>query len=132
MDFAHGTDGAVPNPLAKQTCSFRGLIADGNLRGHARLARDLGDLPRFGNGVGEGLLAEDVFAFFHRRRGDDGVEMVRRADHNGVYVFLFLQQFAVIAVSSAAIVLAGGFAGSIERVHDLLGRLAARNTTRHS
>src|SRR5207247_560573 len=48
-DLPHRTDGAVPNPFAEEARGFRSLIAHGDLRCGARLARDFGHASRFIN-----------------------------------------------------------------------------------
>ena len=57
-----------------------------------------GDQPRaFLDGVGDRLLAVDVFAGAHRRDGDGHVPMVGRADHHGVDI-LTVENLAVVEV----------------------------------
>ena len=129
VHFANRSDGAVPNPLAKQAGGFRSLVADGNLGRHARFARHFGDPPRFIDRVSERFLAENVFALFHRRRGNDGVQIVCAADNNGIHVLLFFEQFAVITVGSAAVVFSGGLSRSVISVHNLLAGFAAGDAT---
>ena len=89
MHLAHRADGAVPNPFAQQARGFRSLVADGNLRGYPGLPRNLGKPPCFVDGVRQRLLAENVFALFHGRSCNRGVQIVRRAHHHGIDVFLF-------------------------------------------
>src|SRR6185369_8705982 len=48
-DLPHRTDGAIPNPFAKESRGFRGLVAHDDLRGDTRFARHFGHATRFIN-----------------------------------------------------------------------------------
>src|SRR5262249_42036701 len=65
VDFADGTNGAGPNPFAEKARVFGGLIADGDLCGHAGFTRDFRDATGLVNRMSERLLAKDVFALAH-------------------------------------------------------------------
>jgi len=78
------------------------LIADGDLRGDAGFAGDVGYAAGFVDGVRERLLAENVFVFTHGRGGDGGVEMVGSADDDSVEIFFFVEEFAVIGIGRTA------------------------------
>src|SRR5260370_4839842 len=127
-DFAHRADGTVPNPFAEQASGLGGLVANGNLSGDAGFTRDFGEAARFIDGVGQRLLAEDVFALLHRRSGDGGMKMVRGADNDGVEIVLLVEQLAEVIVGGTAAILAGALLGGVIGVHDFLTRFAAGNS----
>ena len=102
VHFADGADGAGPYPFTEEASVFGSLIANGDLRGDAGFAGDIGDAAGFVDGVREGLLAENVFVFAHGRGGNGGVEMVGGADDDGVEVFFFFEEFAVIGIGRTA------------------------------
>jgi len=55
--------------------------------------------------VGQGLLAENMFAFFHCRGRGSSVQVVGGADNNSVDVFLFLKQLAEVSINRTATIL---------------------------
>jgi hypothetical protein len=59
--------------------------------------RDLAKPPRFGDGVGHRLLAEDVLALLHGSHGDGCMEMVGRADDHTIDLLL-LEQLAIVDI----------------------------------
>ncbi len=125
LDLTHGADCAVPNPLTELACGLRGLIGDGDLSGHTGLAGNFGDAPRFIDGVGQRLLTEDVFAFLHCRCGYGCVQVIGRADDDGVEILLLFEKLAEVRVGRAAVILAGSLLGTVVAVHDFLTRFAA-------
>src|SRR5687767_11768233 len=60
-----------------QSVLRRALIA--HLRGDFHLTSNLTQLARLSDIVRERFLAEAMLAHFHRRAGDNGVHMIRRA-----------------------------------------------------
>ena len=102
VHFADGADGASPDPFAKEASVFGSLIANGDLRGDAGFASDIGDAAGFVDGVRERLLAENVFVLTHGRGGDGGVEMVGGADDDGIEIFFFFEEFAVVGIGRTA------------------------------
>ncbi len=126
MYFADRANGAVPNPFAQETRGFGGLIPNRNLRGDAGLAGDFGHAARFINGVGERLLAKNMFAFFHGGDGDCCVQIVGGADDDCVNIFLLLKEFAEIGVRRASFVISRARLRGVQGIHDFLAGLAAR------
>jgi len=70
--------------------------------------------------VREGLLAENVFVFAHGRGGDGGVEMVGGANDDGIEIFFFVEEFAVIGIGRTAARISGASAGGVVGIHNFL------------
>src|SRR5437016_4065992 len=129
-DFAHRPDGAVPNPFTEQAGGFRRLVTNCDLSCHASFASDFGKAPRLIDRVRQRLLAKDVFALLHGRRGDGRMQVVGGAHNHGVEVLLLLKQLAEIIVGRAATILAGALLRGVIGVHDCPTRFTAGYTAR--
>ncbi|MFM1944109.1 MAG: hypothetical protein RI897_3091 [Verrucomicrobiota bacterium] len=56
----------------------------------------------FGEDVGEGFMADDVFAAAHGLDGDGGVEVFRGHDVDRIEVGLAVEHFAEVVIGAAA------------------------------
>src|SRR5262249_39660557 len=71
----HRADGPGGNPFTQPASILGRLIAYGHLSGHTCLSGDFRHAPRFINGMGHRLLAEDMLASLHRSHRDGRMEM---------------------------------------------------------
>ena len=97
MRFAYLPDVAVPNQLAQFPHTVAAVPLVAHLRGDACLARNLGQQTSLGDGIGQGFLHVDMFAYSHRVDRGHGVKMVRGGYIYRVDVFL-VEHFAKIDV----------------------------------
>ena len=70
--------------------------------------RHLRHAVRVGDGVRHGFLAEHVLVLAHGGERDRGVPVVGSGDVDGIDVLLLVEQLAIVDVSVAAFVGAGG------------------------
>ena len=100
MDLAHLADDAGLNPLVRQPRAFGGVPLIAHLRGDAGRVRGLGQLAAFVQRVRERLLAIDVLAGANRGHRGHGVNVIGRADRDGVDVLrLLVEHLAKILVA---------------------------------
>ncbi len=116
VDLGDLADGAVPNPLANKAPAFCRMPLNSHLGGDAGLLRYFCQHPRFVDIVRQRLLAVNVLLASHRLGGDNRVCMVRRGNHHGVYVALFVQHFAKIGIDFCLRISFEGF-GCVFVVH---------------
>src|SRR5690606_3499269 len=127
VHLADRTYGIRKNPLGKYARLLGGRVAGRDLRGEACLACGSSHGARLLHGMRHGLLAVDVFAGVQRRKRDDGMQVVGRADHYGIGILL-LEEIAEIDVGRTAG--AARISLLVEPVDDLLCRLQARPRAR--
>src|SRR5262245_32062812 len=105
VDFAHRPNCTGPDPFTEQASRLGCLIANGDLCCDAGLSRDLGYTPGLGDRMSQWLLAEYVLALFHRRDRNYRVRVIRCANDYRIQVSLFLEQFPIVYVCGAALIL---------------------------
>src|SRR5580658_31387 len=128
LDLAHRANRAIPNPFAELASRFRRLVAHRNLRGYAGFARNFSNAPRLINGVGQRLLAKNMFAFPHRSGRHSRMKIVGSTHDNGVDILLLLQQLAEVAISRASLILSRARLRAVISVNNFLARFAPRNS----
>ena len=101
MNFAHFTDQAGLDPFVREARSFAGVALIAHLRGDARRMRGLGQFAALVQRVRQRLLTINVLAGANGRHRCDGMNMIRRADGDGVDVLcLFVDELAKILVAA--------------------------------
>ena len=90
MDLAHRPDHPGLDPLVGEPGALGGMPLVSHLGGDAGGTRGLGQLAAFVQRVRQRLLAVHVLARADRRHRRDGVDVVGRADRDGVDAARFL------------------------------------------
>ena len=96
--FVNFADGTVPNEFAELARAFGSLALVAHLRGDFFLARGLGELAGFPDGMSERLFAIDMLAKLDGVHGGEGVMMIRSGDDDRVDVLLFIEHLAIIFI----------------------------------
>ena len=107
MDLFHGAQCAGPDQLDHASGSIFAVPLISHLGRDLVFLRRFSHEAGFGDRVGQGLLAIDVFAQRHRHQRGRSVVMVRGRDGYGVEPFFLLEHLAIVGV-------AGGFRVAFE------------------
>src|SRR6202035_4632068 len=119
-DLPHRSDSTVPNPFTELAGGFGCLIGYCNLSCDTRFFCNFGNPPRLVDGMGQRLLAKDVFAFLHRRSAYGRMQIVSGTHNDGVQIFLFLKQLAKIVIGGTAVIMAGALLRRVISIYDFL------------